>query len=279
MNYVDLINKYFKNKKVKECFLHQLSLYNQIKENVVINNKYNIGDKVFLNRGTLLHGTKVDVDNLSIIKENGILAVEFYDKQYPNQKKPYTAEFWDIKDDILLYDYLNKYTESTLIFKTKNGNIKKYVNLSNIKKEVINMKNEDYANWEIYQTKEARFLPNIYNNINFAFIINTDNTLIKSLISNNIQNNEFSEIIKKKILPKWFYNKNVKNGFHNYDEFETDREIAVLFGIPSNIIEGIIVNKNIENDECLLAKINDVFPNVYICNIEGIVIKLKKSII
>ena len=108
MNYVDLINKYFKNKKVKECFLHQLSLYNQIKENVVINNKYNIGDKVFLNRGTLLHGTKVDVDNLSKIKENGILAVEFYDKQYPNQKKPYTAEFWDIKDDILLYDYLNK---------------------------------------------------------------------------------------------------------------------------------------------------------------------------
>lgn len=273
MNYNELINKYFKNNKVKKCFFNQVDLYNKIKENIIIHNKYNIGDKVILNKGTLLHGTRISVDNLFKIKEKGILAVEFYDKKYPNQKKPYTAEFWNIKENILLNDYLLKYTESTLIFKTKTGDLKKFVKLSDIKKEIINMKNEDYANWEIYQTKEARFLPTVYNNINFAFIINTKNELVQSLISKNIQNNEFDELIKKKILPRWFYNKNVKNGFHNFDEFETEREIAVLFGVPSNIIEGIIVNKNIENNKKILDEIVGLFPNIYICNLDGYVIK------
>lgn len=97
MNYNELINKYFKNNKVKKCFLNQVDLYNKIKETIIIHNKYNIGDKVVLNKGTLLHGTRISVDNLFKIKEKGILAVEFYDKKYPNQKNHILLNFGILK--------------------------------------------------------------------------------------------------------------------------------------------------------------------------------------
>lgn len=74
------------------------------------------------------------------------------------------------------------------------------------------------------------------------------------------------------ILPKWFYDKYVKGGFHNYDSYETKREVAILFGVPSVYIEGLCVNKEIENDKNKLKQIKELFPECYICNIDGVVI-------
>ncbi len=59
----------------------------------------------------------------------------------------------------------------------------------------------------------------------------------------------------------------------NKNDFFTDRESAVLFGIPSNLIEGIIVGRIYEKDENILKNIKSILPNSYICNLDGIIIK------
>jgi len=60
----------------------------------------------------------------------------------------------------------------------------------------------------------------------------------------------------------------------NMNDFFTDRESAILFGIPSCFIEGILVGRNYEKNEEMLKEIKDILPNVYICNLDGIVIKI-----
>lgn len=56
--------------------------------------------------------------------------------------------------------------------------------------------------------------------------------------------------------------------------FFTDRESAILFGIPSNFIEGILVGRKYEKDKEILEKIKILQPNCYICNLGGKVIKI-----
>ena len=60
----------------------------------------------------------------------------------------------------------------------------------------------------------------------------------------------------------------------NKDDFFTDRESAVLFGIPANFIEGILVGRKYENNDKLLTEIKSLLPNCYICNLDGKVIQI-----
>ena len=46
----------------------------------------------------------------------------------------------------------------------------------------------------------------------------------------------------------------------------------MLFGIPSNLIEGILVGKTYEKDKNVLNEIKRLLPNCYICNLEGKVV-------
>ena len=47
---------------------------------------------------------------------------------------------------------------------------------------------------------------------------------------------------------------------------------AILFGIPSNLIEGILVGRKYEKDENILKEIKKLLPDCYICNLDGNVI-------
>ena len=58
----------------------------------------------------------------------------------------------------------------------------------------------------------------------------------------------------------------------NKDDFFTDRESAILFGVPSNLIEGILVGREYEKDQSKLKEIKQLIPNAYICNLDGKVI-------
>ena len=58
------------------------------------------------------------------------------------------------------------------------------------------------------------------------------------------------------------------------DDFFTDRESAILFGIPSNLIEGILVGRIYEKNNKILDEIKELLPNSYICNLDGIVIRV-----
>ena len=56
------------------------------------------------------------------------------------------------------------------------------------------------------------------------------------------------------------------------DIYFTNRESAVLFGIPSNFIEGILVGREYEEKPEILSRIKELLPNAYICNLSGKVI-------
>ena len=56
-------------------------------------------------------------------------------------------------------------------------------------------------------------------------------------------------------------------------DFFTDRESAILFGVPVNFIEGILVGRTYEKDDSILNEIKELLPDCYICNLDGKVIR------
>lgn len=45
-----------------------------------------------------------------------------------------------------------------------------------------------------------------------------------------------------------------------------------IVGVPSNLIEGILVGREYEKDQSKLKEIKQLIPNAYICNLDGKVI-------
>ena len=76
----------------------------------------------------------------------------------------------------------------------------------------------------------------IYNDADLAFIIEFNDN--DKLIKNDIFNADFEEKIIKNILPKWFYKKYMEK--RNFDNYETGREKAIIFGIPISMLITVI---------------------------------------
>lgn len=58
----------------------------------------------------------------------------------------------------------------------------------------------------------------------------------------------------------------------NRNTSTTDRESAIMFGLPTTLIEGVFVGRKIENDIKSLEYIKSKLPDCYICNLDGKVI-------
>ena len=105
--------------------------------------------------------------------------------------------------------------------------------------------------------------------IGLAFIINNDTDKKNEILKNDIFSNGFNRTILEEILPQWYIEKYIDGEF---DIHETGREKGIIFGIPAGLIEGILVNNDIKEDNKSLSYIHEVFPNCYICDINGKVI-------
>ena len=75
----------------------------------------------------------------------------------------------------------------------------------------------------------------------------------------------------KTVLEKWFYTKYIY--CEKRTPLTTNRESAILFGMPSCFIEGILVSREYENDDNKIKDLKTKFPNCYIANLDGVVIK------
>ena len=95
-----IINEKFNNIVTKKLFLQQLDNYFQYNEKNV--KKYQVGDEVFLTRDSLIHGSRIEPEKISLIKENGLIASEFYSQEKIIKKKPYVVEFWNIEKEMSL---------------------------------------------------------------------------------------------------------------------------------------------------------------------------------
>ena len=141
--------------------------------------------------------------------------------------------------------------------------------------DIINITKENESHmWTIEQTKEARFMPSLLQDrVQIGIIFNANNDYIKELLKGDILNPEIinDEDVKEFVNPT-YYEQFLKDRKNKNDLF-TDRESAILFGIPANFIEGILVGRQYEKDVSILNEIKVLLPNAYICNLDGIVIK------
>ena len=264
--YLERVDSFNLNANTKSILKEQIELFYTYKET----EKTISNPEITLTPNNLIHGSRANLETLEIISKTGLISSEFYEEINPNKKKPYVIELWDVKENIKLSDWIKKYAGVTIDFKDREGKIYKSIisSFDDIKNNI--QKESDFRDYIKYQNQEQRFIPNdiVENAATVAFIIEYNNN--DKLIKNDIFNQEFSNQIIKDILPEWFYEKYLKN--RTFDNYETGREKAILFGIPATMIKGIIVSRKIEKDLNYLKKIKDLFPWCYICNIDGIII-------
>lgn len=268
VNLKNIVGERFNNVKTQKIFLTQIN--NCFEYNEKNTNLYNEGEEVLLTKDSLIHGSRIEPKKLSIIKENGLIASEFYSAEKVIKKKPYVVEFWKVEEEMSLKKFIDVRAGVTIEIIEKDGETKRNI-LSSINDISQNLKKfKNYRDYIIYQNQEQRFIPNeYYNDSTMAFIINNDTEKKNNILKNDIFSKDFDRVILEEILPKWYIEKYIDGQF---DIHETGREKGIIFGIPAELIEGILVNNDIKNNKQTLGYIHKIFPDCYICDISGKVI-------
>lgn len=274
-NYIDAVKNNNKcTQSAKELLISQIEKYYKFKNNnYIYNNKYNIGDEVYLKKGTLLHGTYKNLEGLLEIANNGLISSWFINSR--GTKYPSSVGVWNLKQDYLLKEYINLYSGGTVSYFNQLNNDKEselipYNEMNNF---INKVKSKNYLAWNMEQTKEARFMPSlVQNHVQIGIIFNGDNEYVKDLLKGDILNpNNIDDILVESFVNEHYYSQFIKDRL-NKDDFFTDRESAILFGIPANYIEGILVGRDYEKNKEILNEIKKLLPNAYICNLDGKVI-------
>jgi len=273
--------EYFENysktnfeEKSQSLVLEQIdSFYECINEFKLDDHKYNVGDEVVLKKGTLLHGTFRNIEGLKDIVKQGLIASWFIDGRI--SKYPSSVGVWNLKQDYKLIDYINFYSGGTVRYFNQHDDKKETEVISyNQTNEILNrVIKKGYLVWQMEQTKEARFLPSlVQTKVQIGIIFNSDNKYTQKLLKGdildpiNIDDNSVKSFVNESYYERFIVDRKEK------DDFFTDRESAILFGLPSNLIEGILVGREYEKDNSKLQEIKSILPNAYICNLDGKVI-------
>ena len=273
-DYIEIANEKLNNSISKKIMIHQIDTYYNVKKELKIpNHKYKIGDDVKLKKGTLLHGTYKNIEGLKEIVKDGLISSWFITGR--GSKYPSSVGVWNLKKDYVLKDYIIFYSGGTiryfnLLDKKHETEVIPYNEMSNI---INKINNKDYLAWGMEQTKEARFMPSlVQDKVQIGIIFNVEYS--KDLLKGDILNpNNINDTDAKEFVNEHYYKQFIIDRL-NKDDFFTDRESAILFGIPSNLIEGILVGREYEKDNNILNEIKELLPNSYICNLDGKVIRV-----
>ncbi len=248
------------------------NFYNAFDNYKIPKHNYEVGDDVFLRKGTLLHGTYKNFDGLEDIVSNGLISSMFISGR--TSKYPGAVGVWNLKEDYLLKDYI-KFSRLVDNGRSMNKDETEVIPYDKMKDIVEITKNVDAHMWVMEQTKEARFLPSlVQDRVQIGIIFNGDNIYVEELLKGDILNlsNNISDEELKSFVNKNYYDKFIKDR-RNKNDFFTDRESAIVFSIPSNLIEGILVGRDYEKDSDMLDSIKSICPECYICNLDGKVIR------
>lgn len=273
--YIEYARNTFKGKAL-ELVLQNIELFynTTIIEN---NKKYSFGDDVILKKGTFIHGIPGLLDNFDWILENGFVGNDFTGTSEGKNKIKNSIGMWKIKEDCLLKDYINDYSGFTITYNIGRGPGSKHVSdLIPYHKfdEYTEKINDDEEIWSYWGdgTKEVRFIPSLVaNKRQIAFILNMESDYAKKMAYADVWNTDFDEEILTEFLDCRYYPKFLEERF-NRDASTTDRESAIIFGLPSKLIEGVFVGRKIENSEESLNYIKRKLPDCYICNLDGKII-------
>lgn len=281
--YIKIVNKNeYLDSNGKKILIEQIRKYYEVKNYSIKKDTYNIGDEVKLKKGTLLHGTYKNIDGLKEILKDGLISSWFIDGRI--SKYPSSVGIWNLKKDYYLKDYIDFYSGGTIMYcgVFENGKdtqqnkteVIPYTEMTNIIDIVSKV---DCHMWTLEQTKEARFMPSlVQDRVQIGIIFNGSNKYLAELLKGDILNpNNINDNDVKPFVNQDYYEKFIKNR-KSKDDFFTDRESAILFGIPSNFIEGILVGRKYENDNKILVELKTLLPDACICNLDGKVIVANK---
>ena len=276
--YIKQVNKRFSG-KVKDLLIKQIDLFYK-KDVSIKKTKYKLNDDVFLKKGTFIHGIFGELENFDFTIENGFISTDFTQEKRAN-KICNSVGMWNIQNDISLKEYINLYSGFTITYNIGRGPESKqvtelvpYHKFDEVTEELNNR--EDVWSYYGEQTKEVRFIPSLVSNKRqIAFILNTNNEYAKELIKNDVWNTSLSNEILEPFIDSRYYPKFIEERF-NRIATTTDRESAIMFGLPSSLIEGIFVGRKIEQDKKALEYIKNKLPDCYICNLDGKVIVSNK---
>ncbi len=272
-DYIKLVQEKLKDDS-KDIMIDQINNYYMAKEYSNPKHKYSVGDDVYLKKGTLLHGTYKNIEGLKSILKDGLISSWFIDGRL--SKYPSSVGVWNLKNDCLLKDYVNFYSGGTIEYKKIDGEKRKTLVIPyDEMKNILNIIDTDNCfRWFMDQTKEARFMPSLVQNVvQIGIIFNGNNKYIEKLLKYDILNpNNINDKNVKDFVNPDYYERFIKERL-NKDDFFTDRESAILFGVPANFIEGILVGRTYEKDDSILNEIKELLPDCYICNLDGKVIR------
>ena len=239
--------------------------------------KHKKWDLVKLKKWTLLHGTWKNIEWLEFISKNWLITWQF--EWWRDGKYFYTVWVRNLKDDILLKDYINLYSGWCINYRfwSKKDrpwfSCQKMISFDEMNNFLLWLK-EIWANtWTMEQTKESRFMPSLAQDfVQVGIIIDWNSKYAKLLkqwdiLDTRIPCKDVKEFVHPDVYDSFF----VPNR-DNKDIFFTDRESAILFWIPPVLIEWILVWRIYEKDRKILKRIKELLPKAYICNLDGKVI-------
>lgn len=273
--FIEYANNTFKDKAL-ELVLKNIDLFFDDIE-IKHQHKYKLNDEVSLKRGTFLHGIPGYIENFDWIVENGFLAVDFTGKSEGKNKIKNSIGMWNIQEDISLKDYITSYSGFTITYTIGRGPGSKKVSelvpyhmFDNFTEE-LNNRDDVWTYWG-EKTKEVTFLPSLVSDKRqIAFILNMESEYAQELSKADVWNIEYDEETLKEFLDYRYLPQFIELRF-NKDASSTDREAAIMFGLPIKLVEGVFVGRKLENDQKALLYIKSKLPHCYICNLNGKVI-------
>ena len=273
--YIEYAKTTFKNKAL-DLVLNQIDLF--YKKNIIKKNKYKIGEEVKLSKGTFMHGIREGLGEFEWIVDNGFISTDFSETSEKGLNKiKNSVGMWNIKEDIYLKDYIIEYSGFTITYTLGRGPEAKTVSklIPYHKFDEVTEKSNDEKDVYIWwgdKTKEVTYLPSLVSNKpQVAFILNTESEYAKELLYADVWNTSIDEETLTEFLDYRYYPKFIELRF-NKDASTTDRESAIMFGLPSELIEGVLVGRFFEKDEKTINFIKSKLPDCYICNVDGKVI-------
>lgn len=273
--YIEYAKSTFKNKAL-DLVLNQIDLF--YKKNIIKKNKYKIGEEVKLSKGTFMHGIREGLGEFEWIVDNGFISTDFSETSGKGLNKiKNSVGMWNIKEDIYLKDYIIEYSGFTITYTLGRGpeakTVSKLIPYHKFDEVTEKLNDEkDVYIWWGDKTKEVTYLPSLVSNKpQVAFILNTESEYAKELLYADVWNTSIDEETLTEFLDYRYYPKFIELRF-NKDASTTDRESAIMFGLPSELIEGVLVGRFFEKDEKMINFIKSKLPDCYICNVDGKVI-------
>ena len=271
--YIEYAKKTFQGKAL-ELVLNNIELF--YKNEKIEKNKYQVGEEVKLKKGTYMHGIPGLLDNFDWIVENGFISNDFTEENIHNKIR-HSIGMWVIQKDCLLQEYIKNYSGFTITYTIGRGpgskEVTKLIPYHKFDEETEKINNDENI-WMYWgdQTKEIRFMPSLVSNKRqIAFILNMESDSAKEMIKKDVWNIELVEEELKDFLDYRYYENFLKERVNRTAQ-TTDRESAIMFGLPATLIEGVLVGRKLEQDKDSLKHIKEKLPDCYICNIDGKII-------